>query len=64
MRKFTDALWGKRRDIIVRAQQPFNAEPPASVLASSEITEVDAFYARNHGQFLDITPTQWHLTVP
>ena len=63
MKKFTDELWGKRRDIIVRAQQPFNAEPPASVLASSEITEVDAFYARNHGQFPDITPTQWQLTV-
>ena len=29
MKKFTDELWGKRRDIIVRAQQPFNAEPPA-----------------------------------
>ena len=57
------ALWGKRDDMIVRGQLPFNAEPPASVLASSEITAVDAFYARNHGPFPDIAPHQWQLTV-
>ena len=48
------AVWGKRDDMIVRGQLPFNAEPPAAVLASSEITPVDAFYARNHGPFPDI----------
>ena len=48
------AMWGKRDDMIVRGQLPFNAEPPPSVLASSEITPVDAFYARNHGPFPDI----------
>jgi sulfite oxidase len=63
MKTFTDELWGKRRDMIVRAQLPFNAEPPASVLAGGEITAVDAFYARNHGPFPDITPEQWRLTV-
>ena len=57
------AMWGKRDDMIVRGQLPFNAEPPASVLASSEITAVDAFYARNHGPFPDIAPHQWQLTV-
>jgi sulfite oxidase len=55
--------WGKRRDMIVRAQLPFNAEPPASVLAGAEITAVDAFFCRNHGPFPAISPEQWHLTV-
>jgi sulfite oxidase len=57
------AVWGKRADMIVRGEVPFNAEPPSSVLASSEITSVDAFYARNHGAFPDIAPQQWRLTV-
>ena len=57
------AMWGKRDDMIVREQLPFNAEPPASVLADGEITPVDAFYARNHGPFPDIAPRQWRLTV-
>ena len=55
--------WGKRGDFIVRDQSPFNAEPPASVLADGEITALDAFYCRNHGPFPDIAPEQWRLTV-
>jgi sulfite oxidase len=47
----------------VRARLPFNAEPPGSVLAGAEITARDAFYSRNHGQFPDIAPDQWRLTV-
>ncbi|XP_023522051.1 sulfite oxidase-like [Cucurbita pepo subsp. pepo] len=31
------------------AQEPFNAEPPRSVLISSYVTPVDFFYKRNHG---------------
>jgi sulfite oxidase len=56
-------VWGKRRDMTVRARWPFNAEPPASVLAGTEITALDAFYSRNHGPFPDIAPDQWCLTV-
>jgi sulfite oxidase len=56
-------MWGKRRDMIVRGELPFNAEPPGAVLAEGEITALEAFYARNHGPFPDITPHQWHLTV-
>ena len=57
MTKLTDALdavqrsnqmWGKRPDMIVRGRVPFNAEPPAPVLADGEITALDAFYSRNH----------------
>jgi sulfite oxidase len=56
-------LWGKRRDMTVRDRLPFNAEPPASVLADAEITGLDAFYCRNHGPFPDIAPERWRLTV-
>ena len=56
-------MWGKRRDMIVRGELPFNAEPPGAVLAEGEITALEAFYARNHGPFPDITPHQWHLSV-
>jgi sulfite oxidase len=54
---------GKRDDMIVRLELPFNAEPPASVLAVSVITPVDTFYARNHGPFPDIMPRKWRVTV-
>ena len=48
-------MWGKRRDMTVRDRLPFNAEPPASVLAGRELTALDAFYCRNHGPFPEIT---------
>jgi sulfite oxidase len=56
-------VWGKRSDIIVRDRSPFNAEPPASVLADGDITPLDAFYCRNHGPFPDIAPEHWNLTI-
>lgn len=56
-------MWGKREDMIVRDQSPFNAEPPAAVLAEGGITALDAFYARNHGAFPDIPVKEWRLTV-
>jgi sulfite oxidase len=59
----SESMWGKRRDMTVRRRLPFNAEPPASVLAGAEITAVDAFYSRNHGPFPDIAPEQWRLTI-
>ncbi|WP_246541127.1 sulfite oxidase [Mycobacterium spongiae] len=49
--------------MIVRARSPYNAEPPAAVLASSDITPVEAFYARNHGAIPDIAAQQWRLQV-
>lgn len=57
------ASWGKRDDMIVRGDLPYNAEPPPAVLAGSDITPIDAFYARNHGPFPDIAPQQWQLAV-
>ena len=59
----SNQMWGKRPDMIVRGRVPFNAEPPAPVLADGEITALDAFYSRNHGPFPDIVPEQWRLTI-
>src|SRR6516225_5333602 len=56
-------MWGKRDDMVVHGTLPFNAEPPAPVLAANVITPVDTFYARNHGPFPDIAPGDWRLTV-
>ncbi len=56
-------MWDKRDDMIVRTESPYNAEPPPSVLASAELTPVEAFYARNHGSFPQIATEQWQLTV-
>jgi sulfite oxidase len=56
-------MWNKRDDMIVRAELPYNAEPPPAVLADGDITETDAFYARNHGPFPDIPAEDWQLTI-
>jgi sulfite oxidase len=55
--------WGKRKEMIVRTELPYNAEPPPAVLAGDPITPLDAFYARNHGAIRDIAPQQWQLRV-
>ena len=40
-------MWGKRCDMTVRRQAPFNAEPPTSVFAAAEITATRASRNRN-----------------
>ncbi|VBA38981.1 Sulfoxide reductase catalytic subunit YedY [Mycobacterium attenuatum] len=55
--------WGKRPDMIVHADVPYNAEPPVTELAGSDITSAAAFYVRNHGRVPAIAPAQWCLTV-
>ncbi|XP_050374760.1 sulfite oxidase-like [Argentina anserina] len=35
--------------LTVNSQEPYNAEPPRSVLLASYVTPVDLFYKRNHG---------------
>jgi sulfite oxidase len=59
----TTALWGKRAEMVVHSNDPYNAEPPPATLADADITPIDAFYARNHGTIPDIAPAQWQLTV-
>jgi sulfite oxidase len=40
---------GKRADIRVHEEEPFNAEPRRAALAEAPVTPTDAFYVRNHG---------------
>ena len=42
-------MWGKRADMVVHEEEPYNAEPPSSALAGEPLTAVDTFYSRNHG---------------
>ncbi len=55
--------WGKRADMIVHGDSPFNAESTRTALALGDITPIDAFYARNHGPIPDIRTRDWRLTI-
>jgi sulfite oxidase len=57
------ASWGKRTDMLVHGEEPFNAEPARAALAEHVVTPVDVFYSRNHGPIPDIDATDWRLTV-
>ncbi len=54
---------GKREDMIVHEQDPYNAEPPPAALAHSALTPVSAFYSRNHGPIPHLDPDGWRLDV-
>jgi sulfite oxidase len=56
-------MWGKRDDMIVHDEEPFNAEPPPAALAGRPLTPIDAFYSRNHGPFPDLDPAGWRVRV-
>jgi len=55
--------YGKRADVIVHEQEPFNAETCHAALAESAVTPTDAFYVRGHGTVPDIDPGAWRLHV-
>ena len=55
--------WGKRTDLVVHGEDPFNAEPPRAALADEPVTSLDAFYVRNHGPVPEIDPSSWRLRV-
>jgi sulfite oxidase len=57
------ALWGKRGDMVVHEQEPYNAEPPRSALAGRLLTPIETFYCRNHGPIPCIEPGDWQLAV-
>jgi sulfite oxidase len=54
---------GKRGDLVVHADEPFNAEPSAAALAAAAITPADAFYVRSHGPVPEPDPGPWRLRV-
>jgi sulfite oxidase len=55
--------YGKRADLIVHEEEPFNAETGAAALAAQSVTATDAFYVRSHGAVPEIDPATWRLRV-
>jgi sulfite oxidase len=56
-------LWGKRDDMVVHEQGPYNAEPPRHAMAGRVLTSVESFYARNHGPIPIVDTDGWRLRV-
>lgn len=57
------AVWGKRMDMVVHEEEPYNAEPPLWGLAGDRLTPVGSFYSRNHGPVPTLDPVLWRLRV-
>jgi sulfite oxidase len=55
--------YGKRRDLIVHEDEPFNAETGLAALAEGPLTATDAFYVRGHAAVPEIDPAAWRLHV-
>jgi sulfite oxidase len=55
--------YGKRSDLIVHEEEPFNAETCRAALAEGPLTATDAFYVRGHGAVPEIEPAAWRLRV-
>jgi sulfite oxidase len=55
--------YGKRADMLVHEQEPFNAETGTAALAQAPLTATDAFYVRSHGAVPEIDRGAWHLRV-
>src|SRR6058998_3230298 len=55
--------YGKRADMIVHQEEPFNAETGATALAEDPVTATDAFYVRGHAAVPEIDPEAWRLHV-
>jgi sulfite oxidase len=54
--------FGKRDDLVVHQEEPFNAETSVESLLDP-VTDTDAFYVRGHGPVPDIDPALWRLRV-
>ena len=55
--------YGKRRDLIVHEDEPFNAETGLAALAEGPVTATDVFYVRGHAAVPEIDPAAWRLHV-
>jgi sulfite oxidase len=55
--------YGKRADLIVHQEEPFNAETGPAALSEGPVTATDAFYVRGHGTVPEVDPTAWSLRV-
>src|SRR6266403_597045 len=55
--------YGKREDLVVHEEEPFNAETGLAALAEGPLTATDAFYVRGHGAVPEVDPAAWRLRV-
>src|SRR5256885_13440582 len=55
--------YGKRADLVVHEEEPFNAETSHAALAEGPVTATDAFYVRGHAAAPEIDPEAWRLHV-
>jgi sulfite oxidase len=55
--------YGKRTDLVVHQEEPFNAETGPAALAEGPVTATDAFYVRGHAAVPEIDPAAWRLRV-
>jgi sulfite oxidase len=55
--------YGKRADLIVHEDEPFNAETGLAALDEGPLTATDAFYVRGHGPVPEIDAAAWRLRV-
>jgi sulfite oxidase len=55
--------YGKRADVIVHQEDPFNVETGLAALAEGPLTATDAFYVRGHGAVPEVDPATWRLRV-
>jgi sulfite oxidase len=55
--------YGKRPDMVVHEEEPFNAETGAAALAEGPVTATEAFYVRGHAAVPEIVPEAWRLRV-
>jgi len=51
--------YGKRADMVVHDEEPFNAETSHAALAEGPVTATDAFYVRGHAAVPEIDPEAW-----
>src|SRR4051794_19221020 len=56
-------MHGKRADMIVHEDDPYNAESGLAALAHGPLTPTDAFYVRNHGPVPRLDRDGWRLRV-
>jgi sulfite oxidase len=55
--------YGKRADMVVHGDDPYNAETGLVALAEAPVTATDAFYVRGHGAVPEIDPASWRLRI-
>ena len=55
--------YGKRDDMIVYEDEPFNAETGIASLMERPVTATDAFYVRSHGTVPERGHDDWRLRV-